>query len=473
MRRREFLKTAGLLAGTSLTNRLALGRSSWIGRSSPEEKPNILLITTDQQSADALSCRMGNTYINTPAMDSLAANGTFFTRAYSANPLCIPARTAMFTGQCPHVTGIQFNDTKASLVGRYRCLGNVFREAGYDTAYFGKWHLPYPVGDRSAHGFEVTAAIKNDGIDSEIPGPAEEFMRQRRDRPFLLVTSFVNPHNICEWPRGEPLKNGPVGAPPSVEHCPPAVLNLLPMEDETDIMKFMRRSYQGNNKFPVGSFDEKKWREYRWAYFRMIEMVDSHIARVLQALRRSGKHENTLIVFTSDHGDCQGAHGWNQKTVFYDESSRIPFIISRGWDTNAKTTDRLVNTGIDLLPTLCDFAGIQIEDRLPGISLRETTVGADGKDARAYVVVENKMVQGVPIDGKKLEPEGRMVRSRQFKYCVYDVGSRNESLVDMDDDPGETRNLAERAEYRQILEQHRKYLAEWCQMTNDHFAVSG
>ncbi len=473
MKRREFIKTAGVIAGGSLAGRLAPGRRFMPVATSLSGRPNILLITTDQQSADALSCRMGSRYIATPAVDSLAADGMFFTRAYSANPLCIPSRTAMFTGQCPHATGIQFNDTKASLVGRYRCLGQVFHDAGYETGYLGKWHLPFPAAEKSSHGFEVMAAIRNDGADSDLPALADDFIRRKRGRPFLLVTSFVNPHNICEWPRGEILKNGPVGTPPPLEECPPAVPNSGPMQNETDVMLLMRRSYQGSTKFPVGGFDEKKWREYRWAYFRMIEMVDGHIGRVMRALRESGQYDNTLIVFTSDHGDCQGAHGWNQKTVFYEESSRVPFIVSQPGVTRTGTTDLLVNTGIDLLPTLCEFAGVSTREKLPGMSLLAAAEGRQPAAPRDYIVAENKMVQGVPVDGRKLEPSGRMVRSRGFKYCIFDHGKLNESLVDMEADPGEMKNLARQDRYRDVLEQHRKYFAEWCRATNDDFVIPG
>lgn len=468
MRRRDFIKAAGIFAGGAFANQAALGKGFRMGALAPDRKPNILFIMTDQQSADVLSCRMGSAHLKTPAMDSLAAKGMIFRRSYTANPLCIPARTSLFTGQCPHATGIQTNDNKASLVGRFQTFGSILRDAGYDTGYFGKWHLPYPANELYAHGFEFMGAVKNDGIDSQIPPLAGEFIRQKREKPFLLVTSFVNPHNICEWARGEELKNGAVGDPPPVVHCPPAVANSATMKDEPDILPLIRRSYQSAKMFPVGGFDEKKWREYRWAYFRMIERVDSHIGKVLQSLRESGQAENTLVVFTSDHGDCQGAHGWNQKTVLFEESVRVPLIISPPGASMAATSNLLVNTGLDLFPTLCDYAGAKAPANLPGVSLKAAARGSSAQ-SRSYVVVENKMIQGVPIDGDKPEPGGRMVRSERFKYCLYDLGQRRESLVDLEQDPGELVNLAGKEEYREVLKQHRQYLAEWCRTTQDTF----
>ena len=142
------------------------------------------------------------------------------------------------------------------------------------------------------------------------------------------MASFLNPHNICEYARGEALPCGPIGEPPAPEQCPPAPANLAPPENEPDSMTMMRKGYHASPTFPVGDFTAEKWRQLRWAYYRMIEKVDAEIGRVLRALRQAGLEEKTLIVFTADHGECAGAHGFNQKTVFYEESVRVPLIVS-------------------------------------------------------------------------------------------------------------------------------------------------
>jgi arylsulfatase A-like enzyme len=238
------------------------------------------------------------------------------------------------------------------------------------------------------------------------------------------------------------------------------------MENEPDIIPLIKTSYQKSKLFPVENFDEIKWREYRWAYYRMIEKVDALIGKVVQSLRNSGQYENTVIVFTSDHGDMQGAHGWNQKTVLFEESTRVPLIINEPNRNKQITIDSLVNTGIDILPTLCNYAGIKLPQNYPGISLKDSEI-----NKREYIVVENKMVQGEPIEGYKPEPSGRMIRSKKYKYCAYDIGKRNESLVDIGNDPGEIRNLARLTEYENVLHQHRQYLIEWCKKYDDSFAV--
>jgi len=470
--RRKFIQTTAAAAGTSLMGHHVFGNVLPYILSPPGKKPNIWIIMTDQQSADAMSWRMGKKYINTPAMDEIASKGTFFRNAYSPNPLCVPCRTSIFTGLYPHQTNVQTNsDINEPLAGKIKHMGMIFKEVGYDTGYIGKWHMAFPAKEPSAHGFDFMRSIKNNGFDHEVPAGAEAFLSIKREKPFLLVTSFINPHNICEWARGDKLPDGEVGTPPPLDRCPPLVKNSLPMENQPDILALMRKSYQSTPMFPVGNFDGEKWREYLWAYYRMIEKVDAQIGKAIQSLRDSGQYENTLIVFTSDHGDMQGAHGWNQKTVLFEESTRVPLIIKAPGQTKHEDNHSLVNTGVDILPTLCDHAGIGIPENLPGLSLKNSAGGMK-KDPREYVVVQNKMVQGAPIDGKKPEPNGRMVRSRKYKYCAYDTGGRSESLVDMENDPGETVNLAGKKEYRKILEQHRRHLKEWCEKYNDPFQIS-
>lgn len=446
---------------------LILSSGLTVAASGAAPRPNILLIITDQQAADAMSCRQGDRYLKTPQMDSLAARGTFFTRAYAANPICIPSRTAMFTGRYPHETGIQNNDRVAFDPRKFPTMGTYFQAAGYDTGYVGKWHLLFPIEDSALSGFAYTANIKNNGADPETPAAVATFLERKHDRPFLLVASFIDPHNIAEWARGQTLPDGAIGTPPPPDQCPPAPANLAPPADGPDAIAFARQSYQAAPMFPVGNFDEGKWRQYRWAYYRMIERTDALLGKVLASLKASGQADNTLIVFVVDHGDCQGAHGWNQKTVLYEESVRVPFIVCPPGERIARTSDRLVQTGIDLLPTLLDFAGIPKPAALPGVSQRTAAEGASGPNPRAYVVSSNHLVQGVPLLGMMMKPAGRMARSQRYKYCVYDQGKQRESLVDLEKDPGEMVNLAEDPAYARILNEHRALLLAWSHEQHD------
>jgi choline-sulfatase len=399
-------------------------------------------------------------------MDSLASNGTVFRRAYCANPLCVPSRTSIFTGRYPVETGVQTNDTTAIDPRAFPNLGTIFQRAGYATGYFGKWHLPYNQKNPSVHGFDTVDTARNQR-DAGTAGKAAAFIGTKRAAPFLLVASFLNPHNICQWPRGEEFSEGDPGAPPPLDQCPPRRANYAPQKNEPDAVALMRRSYQATPMFPVGDFDEKKWRQYIWAYYRMIEMVDARIGQVLHALRGAGLENDTLIVFSTDHGDCQGAHGWNQKMILFEEAARVPCILSLKGVTKASVSDQLVHTGIDFLPTLCDYAGISRPEGLPGMSLRNPD------RTRQFVVVSNHMAQGAPIDGRRPEPHGRMLRSRRYKYTVYSEGERRESLVDLEKDPGEMVNLAGNPESDPVLKEHRAMLAKWCRQYGDKFPVAG
>jgi len=376
----------------------------------------------------------------------------------------------MFTGHYPPETGVLSHAVKKLDYRRFPSMGTIFRNAGYNTGYVGKWHVPIPINDLGASGFEFVENIRFNGADPRVLPSVTKFLKQKRDKPFLLVASFNNPHNICEWARGargRRLPDGRVGTPPAMNLCPPLRANHLAPKNETDTMTLLRRSYHASRTFPVGAFGEKEWREYIWAYYRMVESVDRRIGQVLDVLRESGQEDNTVVVFTSDHGDCQGAHKWNQKTVFYDESARVPLIVAHKRWTSPRVSARLVNTGVDLLPTLCDYAGIPKPRRLPGLSLKAD----EGKSSREYIVCQNQFLQGAKVGGRSPKPTGRMVRSDRFKYCLYSEGKRRESLVDMKEDPGEMVNQAGNPEFRGVLRRLRAFLREFAERHEDTVAL--
>lgn len=460
MERRTFLK----LSGASV---LAITTQARAKESVISSKPNVLIIMTDQQFSDAMSCVIGGKYLHTPHMDALAENGMRFTRAYAPNPLCMPMRTSMFTGHYPHQTGVQTNDGPRLNPDKFDFMGKLFKDADYETAYFGKWHIAFDKKKKNVHGFE-TFDEKNSRLN---PARAVEFLKKTHKRPFLAVASFLGPHEICQWARKEEVPGEQLPDPPPLQERPPLRPNSMPPENETDIITHMRKSYQAHRLFPVGDYTEADWRRLIWGYYRLIERVDGYVGAVLTALRESGHERNTVVVFLSDHGDCHGAHRWNQKTVFYDESARVPFIISWKGRTPKGTSRLLLNTGVDVIPTLCDFAGIRVPVGLPGKSLKKTAMGKTPAWRRDYIVCQNHMVQCEPVDGKHLKPHGRMVRSDRYKYCLYSEGVRRESLVDMDKDPGEMVNQASNPDFRAVLIQHRVYLREHAECHDDKKAL--
>ncbi|MCM8537588.1 MAG: sulfatase-like hydrolase/transferase [Lentisphaeraceae bacterium] len=426
------------------------------------ERPNILFIITDQHFADAVSHVIGDKHIKTPNLDKLASKSMLFTKAYAPNPLCIPARNSLFTGQYPFQLKVQTNNDKQRLSSKLPFMGKIFQDSGYRTGYYGKWHINLPTKAKKLHGFQEMGALKSVGMDYAVPAPAINFMNEKSDKPFLLVTSFTSAHDICQLCRGDKLPSGSIGDLPEPHLCPPAPVNIGSAHDETDTIKEIRKSYGSTKLIPVKDFDADKWRQMRWGYYRLIERTDKYIGKVLDALEEAKLAENTLVIFTADHGDCTGAHGFGQKTVFYDESARIPFYVSFKNKVPVGTSQKLINVGIDTLPTMLDFAGIKTSHPFLGKSIKEVTENPK-VSWRGHIVISNQMIQGATI----FKPKGRMLRTADFKYSIYNLGKHRESLIDMIKDPSEMKNLARNPEYKTTLEKHRKLLQQYIEETGD------
>ncbi len=457
--RREYLA----LSATGL----AVGK---ISAAAGDRRPNILWIMTDQQPADLMSCT-GNTYLKTPAMDHLAQKGIRFERAYCTNPICVPSRASMMTGKMPHELGVTFNMDRFNM--QSPSLGTFITKAGYDTGYIGKWHIPMSTDSTDWHGFNHMMEGSREFNDQHFAEPAIEFIQKNRNKPYFLVTSFVNPHDICEWARratgGFPerrtkLWNGAIANTPPPAECPPLPDNFSVPENEPDIIREYQTWQEGT--YPVRDWPDERWRQYRWALNRLTERVDSEIAKVLDVV-----DDNTIIIFTSDHGDGNGAHKWNQKTLFYEESARVPFIISGKGITNPGAVDNehLVSIGLDIFTTVCDYAQAELPDGLHGLSLRPLAENTPTK-WRDQLVAENDLS---PAYGLSAGVVGRMLRTKNFKYVAYSTGKQRERLTDMRNDPGEMNNLAGDPAHREILQQHREHLAAELKNSNDSFVVPG
>jgi arylsulfatase A-like enzyme len=203
------------------------------------DRPNILYIFTDQQSASAMS-GAGNPDLATPAMDGLAREGVLFENAYCTQPLCTPCRASMFTGMMPHECGAPRNGMSVREDLRPRELGRVLQANGHDCVYGGKWHIPYTaMPQENNHGFRVICGFN----DNELAASCVEYFRRHADqdprerKPFFLVASFDNPHNICEWGRNMVLPWGSIGDPPPTEECPNLPPNFAPSPFEPEIVR--------------------------------------------------------------------------------------------------------------------------------------------------------------------------------------------------------------------------------------------
>lgn len=428
-------------------------------------RPNIVIITTDQQTANAMSCA-GNQDLKTPAMDRLAANGVRFTRAYCAQPLCTPSRIAMYSGVMPHESGFIANAPEKDGIWpeSLPVMGKIFKEGGYHTGYIGKWHLPIPVSKKEQHGFEYTTYTgRVDYSDAAIPSQCDQFFRENKSRPFLLVASFLNPHDICEWARNDNLKMDIINDPPEDESLLPTLpYNWKIQSHEPE--KIREQQLSNARTYPSLNWNELQWRQYRWAYNRLVEKVDYYISLLLESLKKNGLEKNTVIVFTSDHGDGYAAHSWNQKQVLYEESTGIPFIISKIGEWASKTNDRLVNNGLDLIPTVCDFAGIKPPKLLKGSSIKGL-IENQSQGWRDTLVIETAFAD----NEKLLGINGRSIITKQFKYIAYDKGKIREQLFDLKNDPGETKNLAVQTNHKKMLSAMRNYLLKWGRDNTDKF----
>ena len=344
-------RCGGRFAALAAAAALVLPAAGWAAEArSPSPRPNLLYIMTDQQHAGMMSCA-GNKHLKTPAMDSLAAAGTRFERAYATNPVCIPSRVSMFTGQMPSRYGVRSNAEGRNQIpeaARKQAMGWIFRNAGYETAFGGKTHWIRGMNPESL-GFDHLTPDERD----ELADQCVRFLQAKRPRPFLLVASFINPHDICYmaiddftraagkpvmYPQSRREREALAAAlrlPENVLReeffrslCPPLPDNFeIPaLEPECVATDYVK----GFRQYARTEWSAERWRLHRWAYCRLTESVDAQIGRVLDALRRAGLEERTVVVFSSDHGDLDAAHRLEHKSVLYEEAARVPFIVSFG-----------------------------------------------------------------------------------------------------------------------------------------------
>ena len=473
MERKNILKNLSLFA-------CALLLFGCKGEKKPSvERPNIIFITTDQQSASMMSCA-GNTWLKTPAMDYMARNGVRFTRAYCTDPVCSPARVSWMTGRFAGA----FKDDKGMPViendgsmrireipeeVRQTTLAAFLMKAGYELIYGGKQHLPPPLAADSL-GFRVITNNDRDGLVAL----AIKEIRARHEKPYYMQVSLINPHDICYMAiryfassseEKAIIENGRIECatldkalqkPSGVsddeffaKYCPPLPPNFEPQVGEPEAIKslLIRRPFRENAR---EKFSENDWRMHRWAYCRLTESVDNQIQAILDAIKETGQENNTLIIFSSDHGDMDAAHRMEHKTALYEESANIPFVVMwKGHIPGGKVdSTHLVSNGIDLLPTVCDYAGIQGTADPRGRSLRPLLEGK-GSTWRETLGVESEI--------------GRMVVSKdKLKYIKYDAVGIEEQLLDLNRDPYEKTQFANDPGYQEILGNLRKaFEMEW------------
>ncbi len=417
-------------------------------------RTNIMLVFCDQLRYDAVAA-LGNPVIKTPVIDRLAAEGVSFDAAYTPCPVCVPARFSMHTGQLPHRTGV-FENTQLP-PGR-RSFMEMLYEAGYQTFGSGKMHFTFPTGPATKWGFEERAdsdpkdpaenhfrqnlerhgfghVVDTKGVRSEmyyIPQVSQlppqlhhtawtvdsciDFLGRRDpDRPFFLMTSFDKPHPPFEPPvPWNKLYRGPEMPAPRV---PP---------DSESLMTLWNR-FQNRYKYRDQGHDLNLVRQMKAHYYAEVSFIDYSLGRLFAAMREAGVYDNTMVIFTADHGELLGDYGCYGKRCFLDAAAKVPLLVKHPTITAGSRCSSPV-TLVDILPSLLEAAEIDPEDDYSGDSLFGVLDGSVGRDA-VFCQYEQKQFATY------------MIRTNDYKY-IYSVPDETEYLFDLVRDPEETRNRA-------------------------------
>ncbi len=424
-----------------------------------ESRPNIIMIMTDQHTADALSCA-GNPYVSTPGIDQLAADGIRFTRSYVTYPLSGPSRASLITGKMPHQLGVKDNSVgDISAYELENSIGNLVANAGYECLYAGKWHAPLAI-NLPEEGTGFTKICDMD--DRIIVDKSTPFLEKKYDKPIFYVASFLNPHETCEFARDEALHYGKlnVDTDKDRELYPPLPINASIPPFYPEAVKLHRQFVP--KSYPTGEYTDQDWRRYLYAYYRFVERVDTEIVKLIDLLKKNNLYENSLILFFSDHGDGVGAHRANQKRIPQEEIARVPLIIKpphnkRKGEVNESA---LVSVNLDMFKTVCDYAGAKYpeEDGRYGLSLRKVVEGKTDQHHKSVFV--ETFLDGVNV-------RAWTIIQKQYKYTLYRHYKNKEQLIDLTNDPYEMQNLSFVNKFDTVKSSLKKDLLDWSMKIND------
>jgi Arylsulfatase A and related enzymes len=436
-----------------------------------QQSPNFLIIQCDHLTQRVVGA-YGETQGVTPAIDRVAQQGVVFANAYVGCPLSQPSRAALWTGLMPHQTNVRSNtDARVNkpVPENIPTLGSLFVAGGYEAVHFGKTH------DMGAlRGFTHKEPVPQPFEDPEFPVNRDSFLdvgtcsdvvdylTDPPAKPFICIADFQNPHNIC----------GYIGANEGVHtdrpisgELPPLPANFEP-EDWSNLPVPIQYICCNHRRMAQASpWNETNYRHYIAAFHHYTRMVDKQIDQVLNALYSTPAGRNTIVVILADHGDGMASHRMVTKQVsFYEEIINVPFIFAGpGIRNMKKPTDKfLTQPTLDLLPTLCELAGIEVPSDKPGISLAPFLQGKKQKKTRPYAVSEWH------TEYEEIITPGRMIRSPRYKYTHYLEGN-GEELYDLEKDRGERINLAHDPAYARVLQQHRALLDDYIIRTNDDY----
>lgn len=510
------------------------------------ENPNLLFIWTDQQSANTLP-QYGNSVVETPNLDALAERSTIFQNPYVTKPVCTPSRSAVMSGKYPHTNGISDNNIPIS--SDTLCLPELGDFDDYATGWIGKWHLgdeifaqhgfdewvstedcyhPFYSEDRpddahsDYHHFLVEQGYEPDqeeedgfqwfsrawvaeNVPEEHSKPkfmadaAREFIEDHQDEPFILYLMFLEPHQPYTGPRDDQYELDEIPLPENFEHDN--------FDEQIDRVRFNRNAYIDPKRHPRGVDTagkitgmpptEEGWRRLIRNYWGLVSLVDTHTGRILDTVQEAGLDDDTITVYTSDHGDMMGAHQMASKMLQFEEVIKVPlFVRIPGTEKIGDTVDAPVSQ-VDLVPTLLDAMGQDVPDFLQGYSwlpflnddgdLQEENVFVEWNGS-TNIGVNNISSWGGTIrnrpqpDDDALQIWNEMDTNRDLIDVVTDPvrtiitpdgwklnyrRSGEHELYDLDEDPHEIENLADDDQYEDLIDDLYEEIIEWQIQTRD------
>ena len=398
------------------------------------ENLNIVFCHVDQIHHQALAA-YGNPYVVTPHLDRMVAEGMSFRESYSANPICMPARTSWYTGRMSCETGVMVNSDP--MVESLPDLGQWMSQRGYGCYYSGKWHVPRNV-NKSFNVFPGGCGQGEAG-DAEVARVAEAFFHNYKEqKPFFLNLGLLNPHDICYNGISAKYSAAKEGAEHRLDErlFPPLPPNFDPAVPPLNL---------GHKWLPL------RVRLYLYYYYRMVEAVDAEVGRIYAALRESAFAENTVFIFSADHGEMMAEHNRYGKGVPYDAAARVPLIIVQpdGKSAGVRNTTHLVS-GVDLTATILELTGL---DPLPGMTMARSLVPLLRGDApakwRDYLAVET--FQGTPAT---------TIVTPDYK-AMFNIQGDNYQLYDRRKDPWEMADLAGKPEHAATTKTLRGHLHDF------------
>ena len=461
--RRRFLQTAVVQAASVFLNR-KLSWAAGLGKKYASRKLNLVFIFADQWRAQATGYA-GNTDVKTPNLDKLAAESANFSNAVSGCPVCSPYRASLLTGRYPLTHGVFLNDVR--LKGSRKAgapnavsIAQAYNKAGYETAYIGKWHLNG--NHRSAfiprerrQGFQFWKAmgcthnynnsfyygdedikLKWDGYDAIAQTrEAQRYIREHvDDKPFALFLSWGPPH--------APYHTAP--------------------QRYRDLFKAEQLKLQPN----VPQHFEDRARETLAGYYAHIAVLDDCVGEILQTLKELYLENDTVVVFTSDHGDMLFSQGEQKKQKPWDESILVPFLLRypAALGRQGQTIEIPINTQ-DIMPTLLSLSGIEIPDTVEGTDFSNFARGAGKpKDNAALISCPSPFGQWKRANGGR---EYRGLRTKRYTY-VRDLKGPW-LLYDNQQDPHQLNNLCNKPRFSRLQKRLESILSEKLKETNDEF----